>query len=173
MVTIFRVTQNEDYAYLAPSPYVMEEFRRRMSDGIWFDQSARGIRLQSRWNADWEFVIDQERIDDHPLGLGDFADMNKLIAANEAGYRVLKPLVGTAAEILTGRCNGRTIWFFNIIRHVHPARIPSLDDGDIFRVKPTGLDILCGPKFKEEAEASGLKGLWFRQVDPDDTVPMI
>ena len=102
---------------------------------------------------------------DHPNGIGDLAEMNRLITAREKGYEVLEPLLGDAAEILKGTYKGSELWLFNITRQVTKAQISALEDGAIFRVNPAGVSILCGPAFKDTVERSGLTGLSFRKAD--------
>jgi hypothetical protein len=164
---------DQRFAYMRPAPRDYDAWKARMMDGMLFENSARGVSLQSRWNENWEFVVDEEDLDEHPGGLGDFADMNKLIATRERGFRFLKPLLGEAAEILKGRFAGQDLWLFNVVRHVDRNMLDGLEAGAVFRVKPVGLDILCRSGFKEAVEASGLGGLKFREVRPDDRTPMI
>lgn len=136
-----------------------------------FEQTVRGAGLRQRWNDDWNFVIMEEdrKYMAHPEGLGDFAEMNRLITAtNVRAFELLRPLFGDAAEVLHGRFDGRPIWFFNVIRLVDRRDFESLEDSAVFRVNPTRFDILCGAAFKEAVENSGLKGLKFRSVDQTD-----
>jgi hypothetical protein len=172
-VKVFRVMPDQRFAYMRPSPRDYQAWKAKMMDGMLFEQSARGVPLQSRWNESWEFIVDEEDLDQHPGGLGDFADMNKLIATRERGFRLLKPLLGEAAEILKGRFAGQDLWLFNVVRHVGRDALERLEQGAVFRVEPVGLDILCASGFKEAVEASGLTGLRFREVRPEDRTPMI
>ena len=171
---LFRVVQDQRYDYLKPSEKDWESWRAKMTEGMDYDKSARGVPLASRWNEDWEFeVLDFDTVE-HPGGLGDFADLNKLIAAtNERAFDFLKPLLGEAAEVLKGRYAGGDLWLFNVIRHVDRGDIETLPEGAVFRVKPIGLDIICDAAFKEAVESSGFKGLKFREVDPNAKVPMV
>lgn len=133
----------------------------------------RGLPLRQLWNNDWNFQILDEDNEEHPAGLGDFAQMYKLITTtNERGFELLKPLLGGAAEILMGNYCSRPLWFFNVTRHVDRKDIKHLEDGDVFRITPVGLDILCGAAFKDAVEGSGLKGMKFRKVDRDDEFGM-
>ena len=36
--------------------------------------SARGVPLKSIWNEDWELTVLDDEHDDHPGGVGDFAE---------------------------------------------------------------------------------------------------
>jgi hypothetical protein len=56
---------------------------------------------------------------------------------------------------------------------VDRQELSELEDEAVFRVNPTRVDVLCGPAFRDAIESSGLKGLWFRNVDPDDEYGMV
>ena len=163
MVVVYDIVPADGYAVLKPSAKDSRDYLERMSDGIEFWQAARGVSLRSRWSDKWEFVIDKSF--DHSKGVGDFAEMNRLIAVREKGYEVLKPLVGDAAEILDATYQGTQLWLFNIVRQVTRAEVGTLEDGAVFRVNPAGVSILCGPAFKDAVERSGLTGLRFREAD--------
>jgi hypothetical protein len=163
VVVVYSVLPDDGYAVLKPSAQDSADYLARMNDGMQFWQAGRGIPLRSRWNDEWEFVIDQSF--HHPNGIGDLAEMNRLITAREKGYEILKPLIGDAAEILKGTYKGSELWLFNITRQVTKAQIGNLEDDAIFRVSPTGLSILCGPPFKDAVERSGLTGLKFKIAD--------
>jgi hypothetical protein len=159
----FDIVGAEGYAVLKPSRRDTQDYLAKMNDGIKFWQAGRGIPLKSRWNDQWDFVIDKSF--DHSKGLGDLSEMNRLIAARTKGYEFLKPLIGDAAEILKGTYAGEEIWLFNITRKVRKEQINELEDDAIFRVVPSGVSILCGPGFKEAIDQAGLTGLWFRPAD--------
>lgn len=170
---VFEVKQDGRYDYLCVAPHDHEDWRQKMFP---MEQSIRGASLKSRWNDDWDFVVMEEDWEhaDHPEGLGDFAYMHRLIAAtNKKAFDFLTPLLGDAAEVLKGNFKGRSIWLFNVIRHVDCGDIDKLEDCAAFRVNPTRLRIHCRPGFKEAVERSGLKGLAFREVDPDDEYGLI
>ena len=140
------------------------------------EESIRGVPLKPRWNDQWDFVVMEEDREyaQHPEGLGDFAEMNKLITAtNERGLKLLRPLLGESAEVLQGQFEGRSIWFFNVTRRVDRRDLGDLEDGAVFRINPIGLNIYCGSAVKDAIEGSGLKGLTFRKVDPDDQAAMV
>ena len=65
------------------------------------------------------------------------------------------------------------MWLFNVIRRVDRKDLGRLESGAVFRINPVGLDILCGPDFREAVERSGLRGLSFTRVDPDDKFAMV
>jgi hypothetical protein len=139
-------------------------------------ETVRGMSLKARWNDEWDFVVMEEDWEyaEHPEGLGDFSTMHQLLATtNEQSAELLRPLVGGATEVLPGRFDGHSIWFFNVIRFENRADIGKLEDDAVFRINPTRLDVLCGPAFKDAVEGSGLKGLHFRKVDPDDEFGMV
>jgi hypothetical protein len=48
-----------------------------------------------------------------------------------------------------------------------------LENGAVFRINPIGLNIYCGYAVKEAIEGSGLKGLTFQKIDPDDPSGMV
>jgi len=162
-MVVYSIYPANGYAVLKPSANDSADYLARMNDGMRFWQAGRGIPLRSRWNDEWEFVIDTSFR--HPNGVGDLAEMNRLITARAKGYEVLRPLIGDAAEILKGRYRGAELWLFNITRQVTKAQIGTLDEGAIFRVNPAGLSILCGPVFKDAVERSGLTGLTFKEAD--------
>ncbi len=170
---VFQVRHDGRYDYLRIAPHDYDEWTEKILSS---EESVRGASLRGRWNDAWDFVVMEEdwEYTDHPEGLGDFAEMNRLIAAtNEKAFHVLRPLLGDAAEVLEGNFDGRPIWLFNVIRRVDRRDIDRLEDGAVFRVNPTRLRILCGPGFKEAVERSGLTGLEFRKVDPDDEFGMV
>jgi hypothetical protein len=82
----------DHYAVLKPSAEDSAEYLACMNGGMQFWQAGRGIPLRSRWNDEWEFVIDTSFR--HPKGIGDLGEMNRLIAVRARGYEVLKPLIG-------------------------------------------------------------------------------
>ena len=168
---MFRIRPQKGYALLTPAEKDVAEFQAKMSDGIHLYETGTGISLSSRWNDAWEFVENKDFASKY--GVGDFAEMNKLLATHAKGYEFLKPLVGDAAEILRGKFNGKDLWLFNITRHVDRNKVVELDDMAIFRVNPVGLDILCGPAFKEAFERGGFTGLEFREVLETDNVQMV
>jgi hypothetical protein len=172
VTTVFRIKQDGQYDFLRIAPEDYEEWKARMSP---LEQSVRGVPLMSRWNGSWDFVVlHEDEHAEHPEGLGDFAEMNRLITAtNEKSLSLLRPLLGDSAEVLDGMYEDRPIWFFNVTRRVDRQDIRKLDDAAVFRINPVGLDILCGPAFKEAVEKSGLKGLSFRKVAPDDEYSMV
>jgi hypothetical protein len=163
VVAVYSIVPTNGYAVLKPSAKDSADYLARMNDGMEFWQAGRGVPLRSRWNDEWEFVIDKSF--DHSKGIGDLAEMNTLITAREKGYELLKPLIGDAAEILKGSYKGSELWLFNITRQVAKAQITALEDGAIFRVNPAGVSILCGSAFKDAVERSGLTGLTFRKAD--------
>lgn len=172
MVTVFNVLPDNGYAVLTPADKDAAEFKAKMTEGgLPFYMTARGIPLEHRWNDDWEFVENNDFA--RPKGLGDLAEMNKLIATRERGFEVLAPLIGDSAEVLRGKYGGEALWLFNVNRRVEKSDIDSLDDGAIFRVNPHGMYVLCGPAFKSAVERSGLTGLKFREILPTDKVPLI
>jgi hypothetical protein len=164
MVVLYQIYAADGYAVLKPSANDSADYLARMNDGMSFWQAGRGVPLRSRWNDDWEFVID--RSFRHPKGIGDLAEMNRLITARDEGYTILKPLVGDAAEVLQGTYKGSRLWLFNITRQVAKEQIGDLGDGAIFRVNPAGLSIVCGQAFKDAVEKHGLTGLSFEKVGP-------
>ena len=168
MEVVYSIYPADAYAVLKPSAKDSADYLARMNDGMQFWQAGRGVPLRSRWNDEWEFVIDKSF--DHSKGTGDLAEMNRLITAREKGYELLKPLIGDAAEILKGSYEGSELWLFNITRQVTKAQIGALEDGAIFRVSPTGLSILCGAAFKDAVERSGLTGLTFEKAKPQALV---
>jgi hypothetical protein len=173
VMTVFEVKQDGRYDFLRIAPHDYEDWKARMFP---LEQAVRGTPLRSRWNDDWDFVVMEEDREhaEHPEGLGDFAEMNRLLTAtSEKGFELLKPLLGEAAEVLNGKFQGRSIWFFNVIRHVDRGDIGKLEDGAVFRINPSRLRMLCGPAFKQALESSGLKGLAFRKLDPDDQYGMV
>jgi hypothetical protein len=71
-----------------------------------FEEAVRGVPLSTHWNENWDFQVMDEDLAEHPGGLGDFAEMNRLIAAtNERGLKILRPLLADA-EVLTGTTMG-------------------------------------------------------------------
>jgi hypothetical protein len=167
---IYRVRQDQHYAYLRVADDDLAAWEKMMPSQL----SARGAPLKSLWNQDWELTeLDDEDDIDHPGGVGDFADMNKLIATNERGLKFFRPLLGDSAEELMATFQGRDIWLFNIIRRVDRKDLAHLEPGAVFRINPVGLDILCGPDFKRAVERSGLTGLTFSRVDPNDEFGMV
>jgi hypothetical protein len=167
---IYRVRQDQHYAYLRVADDDLVAWERMLPSHL----SARGAPLKSLWNEDWELTeLDDEDDIDHPGGVGDFADMNKLNVANERGVKFLRPLLGDSAEELRATFRGRGVWLINIIRHVDRKDLARLAPGAVFRINPVGLDILCGPDFKQAVERSGLTGLTFSKVDPDDEFGMV
>jgi hypothetical protein len=169
---VFRVKQDGRYDYLRIAPHDYEDWKARMTP---LEQAVRGVPLRDKWDDGWDFVVlEEDDFAEHPEGVGDFAEMNRLIAAtNERGFELLKHLLGEAAEVLTGTFEGRPVWFFNVTRRVERSSIGRLEEDAVFRINPVGLDILCGSAFKNAVEASGLKGLTFRKVDPDDPRGMV
>ena len=170
VMPIYRVRQDQNYEYL----WVADKDRTAWENMMPCHLSARGVPLKSMWNDDWELAV-LENEDDiaHPGGVGDFADMNKLIATNERGLKFLRPLLGDSAEELTATFQGRDVWLFNVIRRVDRKDLGKLETGAVFRINPVGLDILCGPDFKQAVEKSGLTGMIFTKVDPDDQFGMV
>jgi hypothetical protein len=170
VIPIYRVRQDQHYAYL----WVAEDDRAAFEEMMPIHLSARGVPLKSIWNEDWELTVIEDEDDiDHLGGVGDFADMNKLIATNAKGRKLLRPLLGEAAEELRATFQGRDVWLFNVIRRVDRKDLGQLETGAVFRINPVGLDILCGPDFKQAIERSGLSGLTFTRVDPDDQYGMV
>jgi hypothetical protein len=163
VLDVYSILPADGFAVLKPSAKDSADYLARMNDGMQFWQAGRGVSLLSRWNDKWEFVIDQSF--EHPNGMGDLAEMNRLIAVREDGYRLLKPLFGDAAEVLEGTFKRSTLWLFNVTRQVKKTQIPDLEDAAIFRVNPTGVSILCGPAFKNAVESTGLTGLQFKKAD--------
>jgi len=162
VVVVFDIVPADGYAVLKPSVKDSTDYLAKMNDGMEFWQAGRGVSLESRWNDQWEFVIDKSF--DHSRGIGDLAEMNRLIAAQHEAFEILAPLVGDAAEILKGRYNGVDLCLFNITRKVAKADIAALEDTAIFRVNPAGVSILCGPGFKDAVERNGLTSLRFREA---------
>jgi hypothetical protein len=163
VLDVYSILPADGFAVLKPSAKDSADYLARMNDGMQFWQAGRGVPLMSRWNDKWEFVIDKSF--EHPNGIGDLAEMNRLISARENGYRLLRPLFGDAAEILKGTFKGAPLWLFNVTRQAAKAQIADLDDAAIFRVNPAGVSILCGPAFKAAVEATGLTGLQFKPAD--------
>ena len=173
MLTVFEVRPDPGYDFLRIAPHDWEEWHSQI---IALEQAIRGIPLKSRWNEQWNFVVNEEEWEhaEHPKGLGDFAHLLTFIAAtNEKAFELLSSLLGEAAEVLNGNFEGRSIWFFNVIRQVNRRDVAELEDGAVFRINPLRLRTLCGRAFKEVLESSGLKGLAFRKVDPNDRYGLV
>lgn len=175
-MTVYRIVQDPLYNSLTIARRFSDDFYAQMRfGGLDCELRTRGTLLAAIWDEKWVFVPYIEDPEPHPKGLGDFAMFGgRLIGVTTSLAKArFEELVGDAAEILAAKSDRGDLWIFNITRAIDREDIPTLGDGEVFRINPTRNDLLCGPGFKAAVERNDLHGLRFREVDPRDRVPMV
>ncbi len=173
---LYRVKQDRAYHSLDIAAQNEDSFYAKLTTaGLDFEQTRRLRPLADLWDKTWQFVPYLEDPDPHPGGLGELAIFgSRMIGAmTPAARALLQGLLGDVAEVLPATNGNGEMWLFNIVRVVDRDAVETLEESAVFRLNPIRHDVLCGPGFKSSVEASGLRGLAFREVRPNDDVPMI
>jgi hypothetical protein len=170
-----RFTPDDDHVNLVPGEAArcaIEESLRRGRESV---PSVYGLPLAAVWNETWEFVADEENIEDGWKGLGDCADVGIALYAlvSARAQELVVPLLEKQAEILPARFNGQRILVFNVTRRIAREDLNSVGPNDVFRVEPTGLYVFVGANVRKAFENAGLTGLKFAAFNPNARVPLI